>query len=90
MSQKIQSKWTKGLNEKERENLKLLLFNNSVLMERVLLIVTEYETEVRNKELRSEEYDNPSWAYKQAFHNGQHHAYAKIKRLFTHLGDHNE
>jgi hypothetical protein len=75
--------WFRGLQEKEKVELHKWL-STSHLVERLRDIVKSYE---REAEIPKADYDNPAWAYKQAHHNGERHAYAKILKL---LGEHED
>lgn len=75
------SNWTQGLNEVEKEDFTKLLKNSSIVLGRLEEIVQTLDSSVSNQELKEEDYNNPSWAYKQAFRNGQRSAYNKVLKL---------
>lgn len=83
---KFQLKWFNGLDDKQAQQLKDILNHNTIFFDRFLEILDEFERELEGREYSLEDYENPSWAYKQAHINGQKTLIHKIKRL---LGDHN-
>lgn len=80
---KICIDWFKGRSQKEKDELEYVLRNNSILRQALLDILTRYEEAETRIEISSAQYDNPSWAYKQADINGAKRALAKIRTLFT-------
>lgn len=75
--------WFQGRSEKEKAELEYILRNNTILMQALLDILTRYEQAESRTEISSGQYDNPSWAYKQADINGAKRALAKVRTLFT-------
>lgn len=72
--------WFRGKSPEDKERM-IALMNHSDLVERLLEIIGSYERELS---VSRGDYNNPSWAYKQAHENGLLEAYSKIKRLFDH------
>jgi len=73
--------WTQHCkDEKEKEALLFILQNNRVLIDRLLLILEKFEAE--EDVLTTQDYDSPSWAYKQADRNGAVRSLRKVKKLF--------
>lgn len=64
---RVNSAWTKAKNEEEKKYIIDKLKNNVLLFEQLVTILNS-----RRRELTKEsyDYDNPSWAYKQAHVNG--------------------
>lgn len=83
MSSKPCIDWFKGRSEKEKEDLEYVLRNNTILIQSILDILTRYEQEEDRSEISPSQYDNPSWAYKQADKNGARRSLSKVKALFT-------
>lgn len=75
--------WFRGLPEKDQEEIRKWL-STSHLVERLREIVLSFD---RDAQIPPTDYDNPAWAYKQAHHNGEKHAYAKVLKL---LGVHED
>lgn len=70
--------WFRGLGQKEKEDLLNSLRYNSAfrrLSEILEGFLREVDTPTRK------DYDNPSWAFKQAHYNGEVLAYTKILEL---------
>lgn len=84
LSKGIVLDWTKGLSEAERESIESLLVNSTVLR-RLKALIEEYEQQALDQETKTQDYDNPSWAYKQADRNGYRRGLKKIKDLLKHL-----
>lgn len=82
MSQ-LKSDWLKGKNPEEVKAIKEALAHNVALREAVLSLVDRVEAEERRHEISLEEYNNPSWAYKQADRNGALRMLNKFRSLFT-------
>lgn len=53
------------------------------VLDRLSAIVTEMETSLNRSEIDPKSFDTPSWAYLQAFKNGQRLAYKQIKSLIN-------
>ena len=83
MKNRLCSDWFRELSEKEKSDLEYILRNNTILVSSLLKILTRYENEENRSEISASQYDNPSWAYKQADTNGAKRAYAKIRALFN-------
>lgn len=80
---RICADWFQNRSGKEKEDIEYLLRNNSVLIEAFLEILTRYEQQEIRSEISTSQYDNPSWAYKQADTNGARRAFAKVRALFS-------
>lgn len=77
-SRKLPSVWFNSLDPKDRETLEAQL-KYSVLKEQFLKILEQFSRELPQTK---PDYDNPSWAYRQAHINGLTEAYNKIRKLF--------
>lgn len=78
------TKWTSHLKDPEEK----MRFENSVLgskhvLERLFQIITDEENGIEQSELDAKAYDNPAWAYKQAYKNGAKAAYRVIKKTIN-------
>lgn len=70
--------WFRGLKEKEKEDL-LNALRYSPLTKRMTEIIESFIQEVSVPSRK--DYDNPSWAFKQAHFNGESLAYDKILKI---------
>tara|TARA_Y100001963_G_C6789717_1_gene454806 strand:- start:59 stop:313 length:255 start_codon:yes stop_codon:yes gene_type:complete len=78
----IKTEWLKGVNDpKEREKEKKIIENSNFLLDKLKEICYNKLTELEN--VNKSDYDNPSWAYKQAHVNGEKQAYRSIIELCT-------
>lgn len=77
---KIKTKWLQGVKtEKEKEEIKLFLQNNKLVLDKLKEIVYN----IHNSKLKCQEvdYNSASWAYKQADTNGYVRACAHFIEL---------
>lgn len=81
----LSTAWYKGKTDKEKEDIESLLRNNTILVQTFLSLLDQMEEEELRGEITQKEYDNPSWAYKQADRNGARRAINKVKKLFNFL-----
>lgn len=72
------SVWFQGLNKEDKELLAKQL-SNSFLKDRLAEII---KSELRGLKSKTSDYENPSWAFKQADQNGQERAYNFVLKLF--------
>ena len=79
-SKKFAELWFRGLSEKEKaEMIQSILY--SPASKRLQEIIISWEKELK---MTRGDYENPSWAFKQAHENGMLEAYTKLKSLFDH------
>lgn len=76
--------WTKHL--KDQEDIKN--FQNQVksakpVLDRLLVLLTAREDQIDRSELDIRSFDNPNWAYKQAFKNGCSSEIYALKKLIS-------
>lgn len=74
-------KWTAGLSEEQANTIKDLVKRNTILIGRFREIVSNKMQSSERKQISEKEYDNPSWAYKQADSNGYQRALKEILEL---------
>lgn len=77
------SDWFIDVSGKEKDELIYVLQNNPILIQAFLKILDRMEKEEARSETQLSEYDNPSWAYKQADRNGAKRIISKVRALFT-------
>lgn len=76
------TKWTSHLKtEDEKKRFENSITGSRVVFDRLLSIIDEEEKAIEQSEMDSKAYDNPAWAYKQAFKNGAKAAYRSLKKL---------
>jgi hypothetical protein len=75
--------WTKRIKDpqKKEEFIKTLKASRT-LIDRFTEILDELEDEIIRDQNTVSRYDNPAWAYRQAYHNGCTAQLRKIKDLF--------
>lgn len=67
----LSTEWTRHLKtEAERKEFQAKVLNDRLVLDRLSAIIEEKLTGLQSREVSSSEYDNPSWAYKQAHTNG--------------------
>lgn len=68
---KLATEWTKHLRDKEaKEDFERLLRNSTISLGRLREILEEKLEALDRSEVKTEVYDSPNWAYKQADVNG--------------------
>lgn len=78
------SRWTSHLkNPQEIERFKSSLEGSKTILERLTQIIEETEASIQSEEFNVKAYDNPAWAYKQAFYNGAKAQLKLIKKLIN-------
>jgi len=74
--------WTKHLGKpEEKERFEKVLRNSTIVLSRLLEILEEEENLLDNQETSPSQFDNPSWAHKQAFRLGEKSRIKKLKDL---------
>ncbi len=82
MSAKISTDWVKGLEgEEKEEHIKML--RSSLALKQLKEILLQWETAQEKQEVTQGDYDNPSWAYKQADRNGYKRLMTRMKELLS-------
>jgi hypothetical protein len=77
----MQSRWFMHLkNEKERTNFKEFVMSSSIVLDRLKEIVYNV---IKESEIKTSDYNSPSWAYLQAHQNGRREALEEIIKLIT-------
>lgn len=76
----MNSRWTSHLKGSDKENFESVLNNSRMLLDRLKTILEQEEAAVDNSDTSIEDFEEPNWAYKQAFRNGQRNI---LKKLYT-------
>lgn len=80
----MQPQWTSNLKDKdEKERFVKYLYSSRGVIDRLLAITKQMESELDGKELSPEVYDSPSWANKQADNIGYRRCLRRIQTLLT-------
>lgn len=79
LDKKYPSTWFQGLSAEDKDHL-IKQLGNSFLKDRLVSIIQD---QLRSLKSKSSDYDNPSWAFKQADQNGQERAFNYLLRLFN-------
>ena len=79
--------WISNLKGKDKENFETVVRHSTQLLTRLREIISERLDHISKEEVREASYDNPSWAYKQAYFNGKRAALLDLKQLTDFLGD---
>lgn len=79
MSKRLPLVWTKHLKgAKEKEDFESLLRNSTRVLTRLKEIIEEKENDLASSAMKLEDYESPSWAYKEAHRHGRQ---AELKAL---------
>lgn len=74
--------WTRHLSDpKEKESFEQSILGAKRVLERLKALIDERQFSMESIEKGLKQFDNPNWAYKQAFNNGLKSAYETIKKL---------
>lgn len=74
--------WTKNLKtEKEIEDFKNSLRGSRRILDRLTELLNEYEKSLNRSELNTKAFEDPNWAYLQAYKNGYRACLEKLKEL---------
>jgi len=75
----MKTTWFTNLPKDQQEGFKKQVLSSKDVLERLRQILEDKQTEV----VLSTDYDNPSWAYKQADRNGYDRALTEVINLVT-------
>ncbi len=73
--------WTKGLTEKDKQDMEKIVSSSSIILNRLEQIVKEFDTEAEKTSLSATTLKDPNWAFAQAYIVGQRSAYKQILQL---------
>jgi hypothetical protein len=73
------TKWTEHLTDQsEKEGFEKSVKSARPVLNRLRDILKEQDKSIDRAELNADAYDNPAWAHKQAFRNGQRAALMRL------------
>jgi hypothetical protein len=75
------SSWAQHLPENEKEDFQRLVWRAKPVLDRVTDLINAEVRAIDDTERDPKAYDNPSWAYKQAYKNGLRTGFSKIKEF---------
>lgn len=73
--------WFKGKNTSEKEEIKNILLNSKKTLDIVSNLVYNMYVECISKGTSRKDFENPSWAYQQAYELGRQSAYEQLLKL---------
>lgn len=83
---KPSTRWTQQLKSpEEKEKFLSALLNDTLVLGRLRDIIEEDIAALSRREVRSDSYDSPAWAYKQAHLNGVKQALYGLRDLLSFL-----
>lgn len=86
MAKRPSTAWTRHLKTpKEIEDFESTLKRSSFILGRLKTLLKEWQEELERQEGKVEDYDSPSWAFKQASRNGEKHQLRKVQDLLAFL-----
>lgn len=77
----MKSSWLKGLDKDAEKEMRMAFTSSLILRQRLARILLEKEELARNNNRKSENYECPNWAYKQADLLGYERALREILNL---------
>lgn len=76
--------WTRHISDpKEREEFERSIQGSKRVLQRLASLLDERTASIDASEISVKQFDNPSWAYKQAFQNGFRASNAITKKLIN-------
>jgi hypothetical protein len=79
----MKNSWFSGLEPDAKKQMEDYFNSSPLLRERLAYIITNKIKSRNTKSMSLEEFDNPSWAYKQADKNGYERALLEIIELIS-------
>jgi hypothetical protein len=77
----VQTRWFQDLPKSEQEDFKKLVLGSQKVLDKLRKIC--YNTLKDGDQVKTNDYDSPSWAYKQAHLNGRREALEEIIQLIS-------
>lgn len=76
--------WLKSLHtDKERQDFEEVLRNSTMVVDRLIELLDEWDAELTNKDLKETDFDTPNWEVKQAARIGDRRRIKKLRDLFS-------
>lgn len=75
----VQLDWIKDLPPNEKEEFIKSLRNSKIVLDKLREIV--YNRGIKTEDVKSVDYDSPSWSHKQAHQNGKREAFQEVIKL---------
>lgn len=87
MSKQLPLDWTKHLanQPEDKDNLEKTIRNSTTTLTRLLDVLEEKKSTINTIETSIKSYDDPSWAYKQAYLNGKRASLEEVINLLSFL-----
>lgn len=79
----MDTRWFHHLPSEKQEEFKKLLTNSQTVFTRLLEILEDEERSMLREETTLKDFDNPNWALKQAFRNGDRSRLRRLKDLLN-------
>ncbi len=73
--------WTANLKEEEKDEFQRRVWRAKPVLDRVTNLIEAELKAIEDTERDPKAYDNPAWAFKQAYKNGQRSAYTTIMKF---------
>lgn len=82
--------WTKHLKDPDsKQKFEQSLRASTTMAYRLLEILDEEERAIESQSCSVKDFDNPAWAFKQAFHQGEKARIRKLKELLEFINPNN-
>jgi hypothetical protein len=83
----IPAVWLKGLEGKEKQDFETYLRNSTVLVDKLIEILSDHIEALERKQIQEEFYKDPELFARLCYLNGQLAAYNKVINLFHFRGE---
>lgn len=85
-SSKLPVVWTSHLKDADaKQEFEEIVRHSRILLTRLDQIISQKLTDLTEKQISEESFENPGWAYHQAYLNGRRAALRDIQNLFSFL-----
>ena len=81
----LDSRWMRNLETSEKEKFEQALRHDTLVLGRLLEILTEEYNVLNTQEENDSQFDNPNWQFRTAYRNGQKSQLNKVMTLLNFL-----
>lgn len=83
----LDSRWLRKEEPEHKKKFEQALLNDTLVLGRLYEILEDMQNEVERQGYTEKDFDNPNWAHKVAFRNGQTSAITKVLALLSFIKD---
>jgi hypothetical protein len=80
----ISTEWIRNVrSDKEAQDFEEVLRNHTMVADRLLELLSEWEETLNAKEAKESDFDTPNWDVKEAYRLGQRSTIRRIRDLYS-------